>query len=429
MSETLKVQVTDVSPVKKRVEIEVPAEEVDREIEGLVRQYARQTRIPGFRRGHAPPSIIRQRFGADLRQEAKERLVTRFHDQAMKERHIHPLHDPVVEELSMEKGEPLKFRTLFEVRPEIELGSYRGLVSMPPRSEITDEDVEKALQSMRESAGRLVPVDPRPVEDGDQAVVDVEGRFAEGEGEDFRHESVVIPVGADGTMTEFSEALRGAAPGDVRTCRVTYPKEDGAGRLAGKQVDYTLTLREIKRREVPELDDEFAADMGEPEGLTRLRERVREDLGAARQHASERQARESALEKLIESHEFEVPEVMVEEQLGRQVEEHLHALAARGVDLRTAKIDYAGMREKELPLARRRVKGMLLLDEIVRKEGLEVTPSDVDARIGREASGMGLAPETLRARLEKGGGVQALKNQILRERALDIVLDRITITT
>ena len=425
----MKVQVEDVSPVKKRMEVEVPPAEVEREMEKLVRGYAKSVRVPGFRKGHVPPGLVRQRFAKELEQEVKERLMGEYHAQAVAEKGLDPLHDPVVEEVEFRSGEPLRFRTLFEVRPEVPLGRYRGLEITRPRVEPTDEEVEQALESLRESAARFLPVEPRTIVEGDYVVVDVVGRFIEEDGKTFRKEEMMMAAGAPENLPEFNEALSGASPGSEKLFHVSYPADYQDGHLAGRRVEYTLSVREIKRRELPPLDDDFAREMGETEGLQALRDRLKRDLKEARERHARRAALESAMRQLIDAHDFDLPDVMVEEQLRRQMEDIVRGMMARGMDPEKAGVDWKEIREQELPLARRRVRGTLLLDEIARREGLEVTDSEVSDRIEREASELGLRPQQIRQRLEKGGALQALRSQILREKTLDFVLNQATITS
>ncbi|PYT07120.1 MAG: trigger factor [Acidobacteria bacterium] len=384
----MKVQVEDVSPVKKRMEVEVPPAEVEREMEKLVRGYAKSVRVPGFRKGHVPPGLVRQRFAKELEQEVKERLMGEYHAQAVAEKGLDPLHDPVVEEVEFRSGEPLRFRTLFEVRPEVPLGRYRGLEITRPRVEPTDEEVEQALESLRESAARFLPVEPRTIVEGDYVVVDVVGRFIEEDGKTFRKEEMMMAAGAPENLPEFNEALSGASPGSEKLFHVSYPADYQDGHLAGRRVEYTLRERHARRA-----------------------------------------ALESAMRQLIDAHDFDLPDVMVEEQLRRQMEDIVRGMMARGMDPEKAGVDWKEIREQELPLARRRVRGTLLLDEIARREGLDVTDSEVSDRIEREASELGLRPQQIRQRLEKGGALQALRSQILREKTLDFVLNQATITS
>jgi trigger factor len=428
ITSSLKVQVHDLGPVRKRLEVEVPADEVRKEIDELTKAWAKSVRLPGFRKGHVPVAVIRQKFQREVEEEAKERMVDRFLHEAIEQKGFEPVHEPVIEDVTLSPGEPLRFKSLFEIRPPIELGDYKGLAEVAAVPETTDEDVEKTLQTLRTQSGRLVPAEGRPAAAGDFAVCDVDGKFPAGGGEDFRHDSVLLEIGGEHTLPEFTAALTGAAPGDVRTCEVNYPQEFEAKNLAGRTVGYTLTVKELKTRLLPDLDDEFAREIGEPAGLETLKTRIRKDLGDAAARRARRDAREAALGKLIEAHPVAVPEVLVEDELRRQLEDLLGSLARQGVDLEKANINFQELRDKQRPLAEKRARGMLLLDAIVRKEALRVNPAEVQSRIAAEARAAGVQPDVLKGRLDKSGGTQALALQILRERALDILIDRSSIT-
>jgi len=424
----MKVQVRDVSPVKKTLEIEIPTDEVDREFDRLVRGYARSVKVPGFRKGHVPPDLVRRRYAKELEEEAKERLIGHYHAKAVEEQGLRPLNDPVVEEIHFHAGEPMRFRTVFEVSPPIRLGRTRGLELARPSVEITEADVDRTLEAIRGSVGRFVPVEPvRPAEAGDHLVVDVSGKTLDEEAKEFRQEAVMIAVGAEETLPEFNAALIGSSPGEEKVFEVAY-SPDGQGSLAGRRVEYRLAVHEIKRRELPPLDDALAKEVGEPGGLAVLRERVSKDLKEGHERKARRDAREEALRQLIESHEtFELPEVLVEQQLRRQMEDAVRVMVGRGIDPSKIEMDWKGLREKEAEMAARRVRGMLILDEIARVEGLEATPAETDARIDREARELGVRSDELRRRLETEHSVQALMDQILREKALDFIVDQATI--
>lgn len=425
----MKVQVQDVSAVKKRLEIEVPHEELDREMDRLVRDYSREARIPGFRRGHVPAEMIKRRFAKELEEDLKERIVSRSTSEALEQQGLKPLHDPVLEDVTFRPGEPLRFKALFEVRPAITLGPYKGLRVERPRVSVTDDDVSKALESLRRSAGRFVPVEARPAGDGDYVEVDASGKFPGGTADkDLRREGLMICIGSEENLPEFNEALRGASPGEERTFEVSYPPEYSAKNLAGRRVEYVMKVREIKRRELPDLNDSFAQEVGEKAGLEALRERLRVDLTAARERASLREGRENALRQLIESHSFEVPEILVEEQLRRQAEDLARVMAAQGADGDAIGKEWREMRDKQLELARRRVQGTLLLEDIARSEGIRASDEEVRERIARDAREIGVTPEALQQKLKADDAVQTLKDQLVREKTLDFILNEATIS-
>ena len=424
----MKIEVKDLSPVRKTLEVEVPPEDVESELERLVRGYARSVKVPGFRKGHVPADLVRKRFGKEIEEEAKERLIGQFHAKAVEAQGLRPLNDPVVEEVHYHAGEPLRFRTVFEVTPPIRLGTTRGLELSKKSLDVAEAEVDRMLEAIRESVGRFVPVEPvRPAERGDHLVVDVSGRTLDADAREFHQESVLIDIGAEETLREFRDALLGSQPGDEKTFEVSYPA-DGTGSLAGRRVEYRIVVRELKRRELAPLDDALAKEVGEPNGLAALRERVRKDLAETKERRAQRDLREEALKLLIESHGgFDLPEVLVEQQLRRQMEDAVRLMLARGMDPSKIEMDWKALRDSELETARKRVRGMLILEEIARTEGLVATPADTEARVEREARETGVRAEELRKRLDSDRSRQALKDQVLREKALDFVVDQATI--
>ncbi len=426
----MSVQLQDIGPVKKRLSVEIPAKEVARSEEDLVRSWSRTARIPGFRKGHVPASVIRQRFGKEIEDESKHRLVEEFCNRAIQAQGLEPAHDPVVEEVSREPGGSLKFQTLFEIRPKIDLGTYKGLVKVETPAEVTSEDVDRALESLRGGAARLIPVEPaRPAQSGDVVVADLDGHVIAGEGENFKHQGVLITLGAEDTPAPLTAALEGASPGDRRQAEVQSPQDSQRESPARRTVRYDIIVRELKTRLLPDLDDEFAKEIGEPGGIAPLRDRIKADLQAARRRRALSEAREAALTRLAEAHPVEIPEVLAEAESRRLLEDLVTDLAGRGVDVEKANLDFREIREKQRPLAKKRAHGLLLLDAIIRKEGWTVRESEIRERVRAEARAAGASEERVRERLEREGGTQALAVQILRGRALDILIDEASITT
>ena len=431
MNETTTIQseVADAGGCRRRLTITIPPDLVAMEFDETLVRLSHAVRIPGFRKGKVPPEIIRMKFSRDLQEEVREHLVQEALGEAIAQHQLKPLHAPIIDGGDVKQGEPYSFTALFEVRPELRLGDHKGLAVTLAEPTVTDEDVDKMIEGIRERQGRFVPVEPRPVNPGDFVVADLEGHFEDDKGADFKHESVLIEVNPESNLPEFGGNLPGMSPGETKTFPVTYPENYEAPHLAGKQVRYTVLVKEIKAKELPALDDELPKDLGREGTLAEFREEIRRDLLAARKRAAERDAKETLLRGLIEANEVEVPEVMVEEQVNYQIEEIIQRMIMRGMNPETASVDWKELKEKELPLARKRVLGTLILDEIARRETLAVTDAEIDERIVAEARSRGEKPADVRKHLEEGSAKQAFKNQILREKSLDILLKNARITT
>ena len=431
MSETatIEAEVLEAGGCRKRLSVRIPAEEVSREFDETVHRYAKAIRVPGFRRGKVPPALVRKRFAHEIEEEVRDHLVRSGLRQALERHHLHPLHDPVVEASEVKQGEPYAYTALFEVTPEIPLGEYRGLPVSLREPSVTDEDVDRALDEVRERLAKFVSVDPKPIDAGDYVLVDLAGQYEDGKGKDFKHEGVMIEVGSDSNLPEFNEALPSMTVGEPRSFAVKYPDDFGAEHLAGRTVRYTLTAKSIKKKELPPVDEELPKDLGKAGSLAQLRDEIRADLLAGHRRAAEREAKESLLRQLIEKHRVEVPEIMVEEQVNLQLEERVRSMIASGIHPAKTDVDWNQVRQRELPLAAQRILGMLILEEIARREGISVTEADFRQRLAEEARKQRETAEELEKRLGEGRSSQALKNQMVREKSLDFLLKNATISS
>lgn len=425
----LQSEITDAGGCRRRLNVTVPPDEVAKEFDETLRRYARAISVPGFRRGKVPPAIVRKRFAHEIEEEVREHIVRQGLREALEKHEVLPLHNPVVDSAGVKEGEPYAFSALFEVRPAIRLGEYHGLTVGLPDLSVTDEDVASALDAVRERLGKFVPVEPRPIVRGDFAIVNLRGQHEDGKGKDFAHEGVMIEVGSENNLPEFEAALAGMTVGESKSFTVSYPAEFDAEHLAGRHLRYDVEVKEIKVKEIPPADDELSKDLGKEGSLADLKEEIRRDLVIGRRRNLERQAKESLLRQLIEGHPVDVPEVLVQEQLDQQIEDFAHGMLLRGVDPSRTNVDWHGLREKQAPIARQRVLGSLILDEIAKKEGISASDSELDRRVLEEARGHPERLEKARKGLADQQTRQAFKNQLVREKSLDFLLKNATIKT
>ena len=326
---------TETASPRREIQVEVPAEEVSRETEIIVEKYRKLARLPGFRRGHAPASIIRQRFSEDLKTDIVEALVPRYFRKETEKQGLVPVSQPRVTDLQLHEGEPLRFKASFDVMPEIKVEGYTELRSEKPQIEVTDEEVEKSLENVREQHAAFTTVEGRQLADGDYAQASLDGQpkgetaAGQAETQPVHMDEVLVEIGGKNTMPEFTENLRGAAAGDERTFDVVYPEDSADKRLAGKTFSYTVKIHSIKSKSLPELNDEFAKQLGEFSSLEEVRKRIREGMEAERKHDAEREAKDKLIGELIKRNDFEVPESLVEHQIDVRLERGLRALAAQ----------------------------------------------------------------------------------------------------
>jgi trigger factor len=411
------VDLEDLSAVKKRLSIEVPPGEVEQETEGVLRNFRKKARIPGFRPGKTPASVIRSRFAKEIREEVKENLIRSSFLNAARERDLNPISDPALEEVTFEEGQPLSFKVTFEVLPDFEVKDYRGIEVRRSSAQVPPAEIDQQLAQLQLARVKHVYEKGRPAAEGDLVVADVVGTPEEGES--FSRESTQVILGAKENLPEFNEHLAGAQEGDEKEFPVRYPEGYPGKELAGKRVDFRLTVKEVKRRELPELDDEFAKDLGDFSGMDELRSRVEEDLQARKKHEAENRVREALLDKVLLQNAIPLPEVLTESEIRHRMEEIVRGMLNQGIDPQNSKVDWEKIRKQQEEPARKSVHARLVLDAIAKAEGLEVDRKKVDERIRLEAARMDETPESLREQLNKGSGMQALKNQLLREVTLD----------
>jgi trigger factor len=421
----MKTEFVDVSDTRKQLLVEIPSTVVDAEIDRIARDYGKAARIPGFRPGKVPAKVVRTRFRDQILHDVAHDLIPRAVDNALRERGVEPVDTPDIKNVLVEEGQPLKFTADFETVPAFDPGDYGALNLTKPGSSVTDEAVAEALERLRQRAARHEPVEGRAVEAGDTVVVDLV-REAPGEAAD-RHENVSIEIGAAANPPGFDDHLIGLAVGDEKRFTVDYPAEYGVKELAGTAVQYAVTVKGIKIRVVPALDDEFAKDLGDFDSLEALRLRVREDLQRDAERAAERELRNDLLKQLAGRVTFEIPDTLLEREVERRTEEFVRRLYEQGVDPRKANIDWQGFRDHQREPAREAVASAIVLDEVARREQVGVEPAELDAEIERYAAATGRTSDEVRARLEKEGGISRLYMGLRREKAVDLVRSRATI--
>lgn len=403
--------IEDIGPSKKQLKIEVPADAVDAETARVVKDYARKLKIPGFRPGKVPVGVVRQRFRQDIDREVVERLVPRFWSQAETEAGLHPITPPVMESVEdRAEGEPLVFTAQVEVRPEIEIGDLAGFEIPDPPAEPTDEEVDAALEDVRRRAGGWQPVE-RAAGQGDLVSVEVEettpGRPAPEEGAE--PDRIDVEIGSPQVWEELSLALSGLSAGQKGEFSRMH---DDQGEVSERS--FKLEVREVKERELPDLDDALAAKVGEFGTLDELRRALRDRMAA--QKAAERsEARERALlDQLRARFPVAVPEGVIQRETESMVREYAESLARQGVDIENAGLDWAAVAEQARPGAEKQAHARLVLDAVAEKEAITVDDDELDAFLARLASQEGGSTAALRRALAQDGRLEAVRLRLRR---------------
>ena len=432
----MKTEFTDLDETRKNVVIEVPSDDVDREIERLSQQYRRSVRVPGFRPGKAPARLIRQRMRDQILHDVAKGLIPKAVDDALRERGVTPVDTPAIRDVKVEEGQPLTFAATFETLPPVDPGEYRGLTLRRTPAEVTDDAVSQALERLRERAARAEPVEDRGVAQGDTVTVDLERRMvrqpparALQSAEPEQHSDVQIEIGAAANPPRFDEQFMGLKVGASREFTVTYPDNYEAPEFAGAEVWYAIEIKGIRRRVLPDLDDEFARDLGKFETLEALRQQAREDLRAQAERDTDRQVRDELLTLLAKRIPGQVPEALVHREIDRRVEHLVAQLVAQRIDPRHANIDWEEFRENQREAAADTVRSTLVLDEIARHEKIEVTEDEIEREIAGQAKRSERTVAATRALLAREGGMAPLVVGMRREKTIDIVLAHATIVS
>lgn len=415
---------------KREIQVEVPADVVSQETDSVIQRFQKMARIPGFRRGKVPATVIRQRFADDIKHEVMDSLMPTYIQKETEKLGMTPVSAPRVTDVEMESGQALRFKASFEVLPEIEISGYQELRAERTDVTVSDEEVEQALNNIREQHATYTPVEDRPLQDGDYAQVSfrgvpkdqgtVEGKPA---AKPVNVDDVMVEIGGSNTVGEFSENLRGAQPGEERTFDVTYRDDFSDQRLAGKTMTYTVQVKGIKSKQVPELNDEFAKELGSSfENVEAVKQHIRQSLEQDKQRTAERESKDKLVDELVRRHDFPVPEAMVERQIDVRLERGLRALAAQGMRAEDMKrMDFSRLRAGQRDAALREVKASLLLDKIADAEDIGVTDEEIDKELQAVAMQAKQPVEAVRARLTRDGALDRIRSRIRSEKTLEFL--------
>jgi trigger factor len=407
---------------RREIELEIPADKVQKAADKITRDIIKVARIPGFRPGKAPMTLVRRRFADDIQGEVVQSLVPEALEKALGEKNLIPVTRPEVDKVEFKDGEPLKFRAVFEVLPEFELGDYKNLAVQVEEIAAGDAEVDKAVEEMRERAATFVPVEGRTAKDGDSVLIKLKGMPTEG-GEPVEADNVMVPLGAEETLASFTENLRGANAGETKTFQAKYPDDYPDPKLAGKTYDFTVEVQAIKEKKLPELNDDFvkeaAGENAELKTLDELRKKIRESIEASRDHQQKTQAQDRILEQLTKAHDFPVPEALIEGQMDTRLERMVRTFAAQGIDPRGMNVDWAGIRSKQRDRAITDVKAELLLDRIATAEKIDATDEEVEKEIEHLAEHRGESATAMRARLTKEGTLDTMKSKLRSNKTID----------
>ena len=419
----------------REVGVEVPAEEVARAFKSVVKRYQKKARIPGFRAGKVPESLIRTRFAEGIRQDVVESMIPGNFRAAIEQQSLHPISQPQLTDLKIEEGQPLTFKAAFEVLPEFAVEGYQQVTVEKPNTALAEEEFDSELDRVRDSRSTMEPVtDDRALADGDWAQISFKGQV-QGEGEaqgeeaaaqPVSGEDVMIEVGGKNTLASFNEALRGAKPGQELKFEAAYPEDFGEKRLAGKTVAYDVEVKSIKKKIQPELNDEFAKELGDYEGIEDFKAKLREHLAADKERRLKAETQNKLTDALVAHFQFPVPESLVQNQIDARLDRGLRALAAQGMrteDMR--KLDFSRLREAQRDSAMAEVKASLILDKIATTEGIDVSDDELEQELQILSVQTREPLESLRSRLTNEGALARIREQLRREKTANLLYERL----
>ena len=415
----MKVAVEELEACKRRLQVEAPEDLVRQAWEEAYGRVGGQAKLAGFRKGHVPRNLLKLHFADEVRREVAQRLIPAVYRQALAETQLHPVEDPDFHDVTLEEGAPLKFTAVVEIKPAIALGTYTGVAVQHAPVPVTDEDLEKALEHLREQHAEFRSVE-RPAAAGDLVIVDYT-LTPEGV-EPRREQGYAFLVGSQAVLAEIDEAVIGLVAGGERETRIRFPDDHRREDLRGKGGVATVRVVEVKEKALPALDDEFAKGLGEYQNLEELTTAVRKELEAQRERESRRALEEKVMDALLASHEFQVPETMVLRQVAHLIEHARERMRRQGVDPDQIKWDYEKLTEELRPGALHAVRRALLLEAIAEKEGVAPADADVEAEVEKIARASQRPAPAVRRLMEKSGDLEGLRYSLREARTLDFLI-------
>jgi trigger factor len=409
---------------KHEIELVVPIEEIDKETALVVEDIRKKAALPGFRPGKVPASLIRTKFATEVRQDVLERIIPKAFRKYADGEKLEVVGTPSVVDMHYHAGEPLKFKAQFEVAPNVELrDDYRGLTVPYREPVVTDEEVEARLQALRAQKAEYINEDPRPATATDHVLIALRS-ISPLEGGELNESEVPLELGHADTMAAFTENITGMEPGDEKEFTISYPEDYGAERLAGKTVTFSCTLKTIRRKEMPELNDEFAQDLGDFKSLDELREAARRSIYSDRDQTARHEANNAILDSLVELYDFPIPQSYVDQQVESIIENRIRSLSTQGVDPRKLNLDWDKLKETQAPRALKDVRASLLLEKVADREAIHATREEVDAEVQRIARQDREAVAAVRRRLEQDGTLGRIASHIRTQKTLNFLFEQ-----
>ena len=426
----MNVNVEEISSIKKKVSIEIPGDEVTKEVDSFYKDLGKKANIKGFRPGKVPRNILERYFKDYVKAEVVQKLIGESYPKALTEANLEPVAPPVIDPGEFSEGKSFQYSAVIDVKPDIKLEGYTGLEIEGKKEELKDEEVEQRLKSLQNLHANLKTVsEGRPIQTGDYVIVDYEASVGGKPLEGAKALDFTVEVGSGQFIPTFEEKLIGLNPGEEKEIEVSFPEDYGYQKWAGKTILFHVKIKEIKEKILPVLDDEFAKDLGDYSSLEELKTKLRGEIEKEKELALERQLKDQVVDQLLEANPFEVPESLVEEQAKALASDMKLRLAAQGMDLKNLGVTEEKLQGDYKAMAQKQVKTFLILEKIASQEGIAATDEEADERLKEMAERMHQKFDVVKRYYEKNGLLPEVKAGILRDKTLHFLLEKANVHT
>ncbi len=420
----MKVDIEEINSTKRSLRIELPPESLLDKLEAAYRHLSKEVRLPGFRPGKVPRNVLRMRFREEARQEALRELIPESYSQALREANLDPVSEPSVDEVVCEEGKPLSYRASFEVKPTVQPSGYTGIELYKEKIEVAESEVDQALEYLREKASEYVPMEGWPALREDLVVIDYEASAGGKPLKGASGHNVSILLGARQFIPEFEEQLHGLKKGETKELALEFPADHGRRELAGRRVLFRVAVKEVKKKRVPPLDNEFARSVGECENVRDLRDKVKKDLLSHKEREQVAHLKEQILEKLLAAHPFDAPESLVDAEVEHILAELNRSLSRRGTSAAQIEAEAARGRTKAVELAKKRVRSSLFLEAVAKQERLSVSEEELNEEVRSLAAVLNQESTAFREMLSREGRLEGIERRLLERKALGFLYER-----
>jgi len=425
----MNVTVEEISSINKKINIEIPLEQVTKEVESFYQQVGKQAKIKGFRPGKIPRGILERHFKDYVKSEVIQKLIQETYPAALSEKDLHPVSPPVIDPGELESGKPFQYSATVEVKPEIKIEGYIGLNIEGKKESAKEEEVEERLKGLQNLHAQLKTVpEPRPIQSGDHVIIDYEARMDNKPLEEGKAVDFTVEVGSGRFIPALEEKLVGLNLEEEKEIEVPFPEDYGYKKWAGKTVSFLVKVKEIKEKVLPPLDDEFAKDLGDYASLEDLKAKLKEEIEKEKELMLDRQLKDQMIEQLIQANSFEIPESMVVEQAKALVSDTKLRLASQGIALKNLNIPEEKLQEDYREVAQKQVRTYLILEKIAAREGITVTDEEADERLQSISEKTHQKFDVVKRYYEKNGLIPELKTGILTDKTLNFLLEKANIS-